>query len=432
MSTVTSRTSPSSLAACLPEPEVSSGATGAPTATPVKAGAVPSSRTGVEEYRENDVNQGLAGRALERTYEQALGVLPRGGKLELSTQGLLRLEVAAEVKAKVEVERFQDGSYQVTLRGGAGVGLAGSTGKGASGSAMLGAQGAVTLRFANAAEAADRLAALVQEGALGAAKLSGAVGYVAAKGAELTGLVDSDAPARAARVMKNVQSFEVGLYAELKGELELTAAKVGGAVVGESTLRADVVNGKLVYESSLQVQLQGESEGHLLDAAAGLEGRLILRAEVALTKEELALLREGKLEPRSLMKPERIRKSATQEVRGELSVLANGEGVLARGAGASYTAKREVPLESLGELTRLVDLQGEWEVSAMRKTSGGLNDEWELEAGVAELKVGVSMETPLFRGRMTLGEVGAAAREAGARQASDEQLLLARRMAALR
>lgn len=422
MSTVTSRTSPSSLPACLPEPEVSPGATSTLAATPVKAGAVPSSRTGVEEYRENDVHQGLAGRALERTYAQALGILPRGGKLELSTHGLLRLEVAAEVKAKVEVERLQDGSYRVTLRGGAGVGLAGSTGKGASGSAMLGAQGAVTLRFAHAAEAADRLAALVQEGALNAAKLSGAVGYVAAKGAELTGLVDGDAPARAAQVRKNVQSFELGLYAELKGELELTAARVGGAVIGEGTFRADVVDGKLVYESSLQVQLQGESEGHLMDAAAGLEGRLILRAEVALTKEELARLREGKLEPASLMKPERIRKSATQEVKGELSA----------GLGASYTAKRELPLASLGELSRLVDLRGEWEVSALQKASGGLNDEWELEAGVAELKVGVSMETPLFSRKMTLGEVQGAVQEARARQVSDEQLLLARRTAALR
>ena len=74
MSTVTSRTSPSSLPACLPEPEVSPGATSTLAATPVKAGAVPSSRTGVEEYRENDVHQGLAGRALERTYAQALGI----------------------------------------------------------------------------------------------------------------------------------------------------------------------------------------------------------------------------------------------------------------------------------------------------------------------------------------------------------------------
>ncbi|HSP76951.1 MAG TPA: hypothetical protein VLQ93_00370, partial [Myxococcaceae bacterium] len=112
----------------------------------------------------------------------------------------------------------------------------------------------------------------------------------------------------------------------------------------------------------------------------------------------------------------------TQEVKGELSA----------GLGASYTAKRELPLESLGELSRLVDLRGEWEVSALQKASGGLNDEWELEAGVAELKVGVSMETPLFSRKMTLGEVQGAVQEARARQVSDEQLLLARRTAALR
>jgi hypothetical protein len=427
MSTITSRPSHEPLAACLPE-EAPLGA-GAPPAlsTPVKADAAraATSRTGVEEYRENDRNQGLAGRALERAYEETLRTLPPGGRLELSTHGMLRLEVAGEVKAQVEVARLRDGAYQVTVRGGVGVGLAGSTGeKGLEGSAMVGARGAVTLRFANAAEAADRMAALVQTAALEGARLGGGLaGQAAAAVAVRAGLVDSDATARAAQVLKNVQSFEVGLYAELKGELELTAVKAGASLAAEGTFRVDVVNGKLVYECVGQVQLQGETRESFADVSASLEGRLLLRAEVTLTKEEMDRLKEGRLEPRALMKPERIRKSLTQEVKGTL---------VAEGQGVSYTAKRELPLESLGDVARLGDVRGSWEVSAMTKTSAGLDGEWKVDAGIAELKVGVSMEAPLFSRRMTLGEVEGAVQRARAERVSDEQLLLARRTAALR
>ncbi|HEX8825413.1 MAG TPA: hypothetical protein VF794_36215, partial [Archangium sp.] len=394
---------------CLPEQGPAVGGTGTPSS--VKA---TSSRTSVEEYRANDENQGRAGKALESFYAHALNALPPGGKLELSTQGRVGLEAAGEVKAKVEVERGEDGSYQVTVRGGLGGGVAASSGaKGAKGSAMLGMQGAVTLRFESAAEAADRLAALAQAEVMSLAGLGG-------KAAVALGLLDSDSIERALQVQKNVKSFEVGLYAELKGELELTALKVGAALVGEGTFRVDVKEGKLVYESSLQVQLQGELQGGFEGLGGGLESRVLLRAEVALTKEELARLKDGKLEPRELMKPERLRKSLTQEVKGELS----GGSTLK--SGVSINAKRELPLESLGDVARVMNPLGDWEVSAMRKTS--LAQET-LDASVVELKAEASVEQPLFDKprTMPLGAVRAFVHQAEVRSQSTEHLLLARR-----
>jgi len=429
MSTVFSLTSREPFPARGLERDPAVGGTGAPpspaAAARTSAVSPTSSRPVVEEYRENDRNQGVVGKAFESYYEKALRGIPPGGKVDIALLAQVRLELAGEVKARAEVERLPDGSYQLTLRGGVGVGLAGSTGGegGARGSAMVGAQGAVTLRFSNAAEAADRLAALAQAEMLTASGFAGRV-------AVWLGILDSDAIDRSSQVLKNVRSFEAGLYAELRGELELTAARLEGAIVGEGTFRVDVANGKLVYESSVQVQLQAESEGltfrgmkqEPLNAGTGGEGRFLLKAEVTLTKEEMVRLGEGRLRPRELMKPERIQKSLTQELKGELSAIKGGLGV-------SYTARRELPLASLGELRRALDLRGEWEVSAMRK-QGVLwdEDEMKIDAAVARLKASVSVEVPLLGPRkMMLGDIAGAVRQAQSEAKSHEQLLLARR-----
>jgi hypothetical protein len=416
MRSVSSPTSRESIAACMPEqsPAVN-GAGTPPSSSPIQR--TTSSRTGVEEYRANDVNQGLAGKHLEAFYARALKVVPSGGKMELAVQGQLRLEYAGELKTKVEVERDLDGSYQLTFRGGLGVGMAGSTGgeKGAKGSAMLGAQGAVTLRFASAEEAADRLAALAQSEVR---LVSGLAGW----GATRLGLLDSDSLERAEQVRKNVRSFEVGLYVELKGELETKAVELGASLTGEATFRVDVQEGKLVYEGSAQLQLQGELDEKLtkgVGLSGGVESRVMLRAEVALTREELARLKEGKLQPRELMKRERIHKSVTQEVKGELSLGAE----LGKG-GVSVSAKRELPWEKLGDLSSAMSLAGEWEVAAMRKRQ----DEFGVELPAVELKAEATVETPLLNGKLSLGEVKNAVLRAQARAQGDEQLLLARRV----
>ncbi len=421
MSSVSSPTSRESLFALPPEqsPAVS-GAGTPPSSSPVQR--TTSSRTGVEEYRANDVNQGLAGKTLEAFYGQLLKTVPSGGKMELAVQGQLRAEFAGELKTKVEVERDLDGSYQLTFRGGVGVGMAGSTGgeKGPKGSAMLGAQGAVTLRFGSAGEAADRLAALAQTEVQVATGLAGWV-------AKEVGLLDSDSVERAKQVGKNVKSFEVGLYAELKGELGLDAVKLGASLSGEATFRVDVKEGKLVYETSAQLQVQGELNGKLEDVlgfGGGVESRVLLRAEVALTQEELARLKEGKLQPRELMKRERIHKSVTQEVKVEVSAgVELGKGALSGKGGLSVSAKRELPCEKLGDLSSALSLAGEWEVAAMRKR----NDEVGVDGVVVELKAEATVETPLFTRKLSLGEVKNSVLQAQARAQGDEQLLQARR-----
>jgi hypothetical protein len=377
----------------------------------------------VEEYRANDENQGLAGKVLEAFYGQALQGVPPGGKMELTVQGQVRAEYAGELKTKVEVERDVNGEYQLTLRGGLGMGLGAASGDKAKGSAMLGAQGAVTLRFGSAGEAADRLAALAQTEVQA---FTGLAGWAAKK----VGLLDSDSLERAAELRKNVKSFEVGLYAELKGELDAGFAKLGklgAGVLDETHFRVEVQEGKLVYESSVQFQLQGELEQKLMEVVglgAGVESRVILRAEVALTREELARLKEGRLQPRELMKPERIQKSVTQEVKGEAAVGAESglEGLSGK-LGGSFSAKRELPWEKLGELSSALSLAGDWEVSVMRKR----NNEFSVETGAVDLKAEATLETPCFTGKLSLGEVKGSVLQARARAQSDEQLLQARR-----
>jgi hypothetical protein len=374
----------------------------------------------VEEYRANDENQGLAGKALEAFYGQALQGVPPGGKMELTVQGQVRAEYAGELKTKVEVERDVNGEYQLTLRGGLGMGVGAASGDKAKGSAMLGAQGAVTLRFGSAGEAADRLAALAQTEVQA---FSGLAGWAAKK----VGLLDSDSLERAAELRKNVKSFEVGLYGELKGELDAGFARLGAGVLDEAQFRVEVQEGKLVYESSVQFQLQGELEQKLMEVVglgAGVESRVILRAEVALTREELARLKEGRLQPRELMKPERIQKSVTQEVKGEAAVGAeSGLKGLSGKLGGSLSAKRELPWEKLGELSSALSLAGDWEVSVMRKR----NNEFSVETGAVDLKAEATIETPCFTGKLSLGEVKGSVLQARARAQSDEQLLQARR-----
>jgi hypothetical protein len=379
----------------------------------------------VEAYREGDRSR--AGEALEARYAQLLRQMPPGGKAELSAEGILRLDLAGEMKGKLEMERLQDGTWQVTVRGGMGLGLAASTGGagageqkvGAEGSMMLGGKGGVTLHFRTVEEAADRLAALTQTGVLQATNFPEWV----ARGA---GLVDGDAAARSALALKNLQGFEVGLYGELQGELEADLLKAGGKALEEGTLRVDVAEGKLVYECSVQAQLQAGlkgleaawKEGLVAElgtnrAAAGLETRTTFRVEVAVTKEELARVREGKLRPQQLLAPERLRKTVTQEVKGELG-------------GVSISARRELPLEALKDTLRAWDPRGEWEVSAARVASSEL----ELDAAVVGLKAGVLEERPLFEKgprKMRLGEVEGAVRQARAQVEGSEQRLLALR-----
>jgi hypothetical protein len=380
----------------------------------------------VEEYRANDEKQGHAGKALEAAYSKLLNTMPAGGKAELSGLMMVKLELAGEMRLKLEVERLQDGTYQASFRSGMGIGLATPSGKeGVDAAAMFGAQGAVVLRFDSAAEAADRLAALTQTGSLRAMNFP-------EWGAVTLGLVDEDASLRSTRAFQKLRSFEVGLYGDLRAELEADAVKLGARVLGERTLRVDVANGKLIYESALQVQFQGALHGpsakggkgweQVLEgelgtslAGGGVEGRTFLHAEVTLTQEEVVRLKQGKLRPEELMKPGRVRKSVTQEVKGEL-------------VGASFSARRELPVAALSELMRALDPRGEWEVSASMKASDNL--ELGLDVKVAQLRGGVALEVPLFdKGsrKMTLGAVGDSIRQARDRAQGDAQLLQARR-----
>lgn len=420
MSTVSSLSSRESLPACMPEPNPA--ASRASIRETGAAKPVTSSQTSVEEYRENDRNQGVVGKALERFYAESLSAIPPGGKLEVALQGQVRLEAAGELKLKAEVERGEDGTYQMTVRSGVGVGMAGSAGThGPKGSAMLGIQGGVTLTFGSAAEAADRMAALAQSEVL---SFTGLAGQAAAK----LGVLDSDSVERAVQIQKNVKSFEVGLYAEMKGELHATAVKAGASLSGEGNFRVDVKEGKLTYETSAQVKLEGElDKGALEGFGAGLEGRLTLRAEVSLTQEEITRLKQGKLKPQELMKPERIHKSLTQEVKGELSKEGDHDkGEIGKKA-ISISAKRELPVEALGDMTRVLDPRGDWEVSAMRKRS--LEGGGDLDLSAFELKAEGSIEVPIFDKprKLQLGEVKDAVGRAQVQAESSEQLLLARR-----
>lgn len=429
MTTVTSRSSQEPIPACVPEPGPAvSGSTSATRSTPAAPVSAVSARarTEVEEYRANDKNQSRVGKALEEGFARELSQMPLGSRAEISLQGRVQLEFAGELKAKVEVKRREeDGAYLVSFKGGLGVGLAASTGGGeslgASASAMVGVQGGTTFVFGSAAEAADRLAAFTQMGAL-----SSVPGL--APGAMMLGLVDGDLADRSVRALNNARMFELGLYGELKGELEGAVAKVGGRLAGEVTLKLDVEAGKLVYEASAQAQLEGslgappeDVLSEKLGPALGgsVERRTTIRAELTVKPEDVKRIKEGTLRPQELLSREHLKLTLSDELNAELASPLLGQSV-------GLSLKRDVDLNAPGAAERLTRPMEGWSVAAMTREG----KELELDVAVATVKGSVSLEKPLPLGdSRTLGleEVPEALRNALTRAERDEQLLQAQR-----
>lgn len=363
----------------------------AQTSTAQAEKAQAASPSSVQPFRDNDVNRSWVGAGLEDATRLALEQLPPGGTAELGLEGTLRLELAGEAAGKLKVKREKDGSYSVTVQSragagvGAGVGLA-SSNKGGTvdGSAMAGLSGALTLRFASAAEAADRLSALAQR-----PNPSDMLG----RGLVAMGVLDADATERSLAALASTSRFEVGVYGQLKAKLDATIAKLGAKSTGEARMRVDIERGTVSFEMSRDVSLTAKAHlpelklgaVKLAPTATSAQAQLALqqtvRVETRLRPGELERLLRGDLDPTQLMQPERLQVTLVQK--RELDV----QGVQVQ-AQRTFDLGGGVPPEALDPE------QGLWEVSA--GIDGGAGGELGFRTGALDLKAELKVEVPLF------------------------------------
>ncbi len=385
-----------SLPVCRPEDVAP--ADGAP---PQPAGSQASARTSavqpsaVQPFRDNDAERGWLGAGLEDGAREVLQRLPPGGSLTLGLEASVRLKLAGELVGKTTVTRGEDGNFTVTVRDRVGVG-AGVGAPGGKVSALGGLAGGLTLHFASADEAADRLAALLQ---------TGLRNQPLGVGLMLTGALDADGLQRSREALGNVTRFEVGLYGQLKGKLDVQAAELGFKSVRDARVEVDLQRGSVAFLASQDVDLGAKAklpgleargvklEQELSLAQAGAAQQDTLRLEVRLRPGELEQLKRGELDPGSLLQRERLHVTLSQA--RELTL-----------AGAHVRAEREFVLQGAVPPEAQDPTRGLWRVSAGVDAGGG--GELGFKTGAVDLKAELKAQVPLFEGgalRMPLADV---------------------------
>jgi hypothetical protein len=378
-----------SVPTCRPEDVAPAAGGPAPQPTGPQTAARPNAvqPSSVQPYRDNDAARGWLGARLEEGAREALQRLPPGGTLTLGMEAAVRLELAGEATGTLTVKRLEDGTFSVTVddRVGVGVGAGAKVGQAeAQGTALAGLKGGLTLHFASAEEAADRLAALAQT-SLRAQPLG--------MGLSLVGALDADGLQRSREALANVARFEVGLYGQLKGKLDAKAAELGFEGSREARMEVDLERGSVTFALSQALDAHAQAKGPGLKAGdvklsaeaayarAQSAQQDTLRLEVRLREGELALLKQGKLDPASLLQRERLQVTLTQT--RELDV-----------AGAHVRAERDFVLSGPLPPEALDPSRGAWRISAGMDTGEG--GELGLETGALDLKVALKTQVPLF------------------------------------
>jgi hypothetical protein len=378
-------------------------------------------------YRDNDAQQGRVDRALERAFLERFSAIPPGARGQLEMQGELKLKYGAQLKASFTVERDREGAYTVTLDGSVGAGLIADAGV-AKVSALAGVKGNVTLRFSSAEEAADKLAALTLKGAM---VTSSPISPLRLAG-------DDHLDQRALGALRNITTVELGVFGEVKGELDLLLANAGAHVGVEVKARLDLERGRLVFETAVETGVEAEAKLEIgaigaqglkvngsVSAEAGgsvaLQSRRLLRAELAVTADEVRGLMDGTISPSQLARLDRFEISAVDTLTGRLN-------------GAQITAQREVPFSSIGVALGLEGDEARWVITG--GFHNGLAGRAGLNAKVAEFETRVSIQQTLVElppDPMTTREVvelvaGAVRRELwGARKVEADRALAALR-----
>jgi hypothetical protein len=336
----------------------------------------------VQPFRDNDAERGWLGAGLEEGAREVLQRLPPGGSLTLGLEAAVRLKLAGEGVGKTTVTRAADGSFTVTVRDRVGVG-AGVGAPGAKVSALGGLAGGLTLHFASADEAADRLAALLQ---------TGLRNQPLGVGLMLTGALDADGLQRSREALGNVTRFEVGLYGQLKGKLDVQAAELGFKTVRDARVEVDLQRGSVAFllsqdvDARAKLELEREVKGVKLEselslAQADTAQQDTLRLEVRLRPGELERLKRGALDPGGLLQRERLHVTLSQTRELEL-------------AGAHVRAEREFVLRGAVPPEAQDPARGLWRVSAGMDAGGG--GELGFELGAVDLKAALKAQVPLF------------------------------------
>ncbi len=398
-----------------PEPLVCGPEKEAPPAKGTAKGATVAgaAQNSVEPHKANDVNQGLAGRVLEHTYTEALARMPPASSYVLEGELELSVKLSGKGKAKMEVERTQEGDYVVRLKAGVSGGV-GITGKGGKGSARIGVEGEVVLKFKSAAEAADALAAMTQKAASQAVPLPMLVELAGKHG----GLLDKDTDHRLLALTSKVATVEAAVVGELGATVENHIAKAGLKLEGTASFKVDFERGALVLEGEVMAEGKAKAGLELIPglklegsvAAVEASSRAFVRAELKLTPEELEQLKAGTLDVSRLMKRSPIDVSLHQEVK-------------VNHGGLDLTATRA--FENASDLPAMYDPRGTWEMKASVGYDAGIGGELKLPVGELKLKATASRDLPLMEGSLTLHDGFTTAKAAMEAQAQDEKRLQA-------
>ena len=344
----------------------------------------------VEPFHPSE-DSGLLGRGVETGLHKALGCLPRGARVDVST-----LVNGGPVFAAsgATVRRTEDGHYEVTLGSRAGPGT-GAGGHGAAGVAMAAAGVSATLQFDTRKDLIRALSAVAQCGARASADgnlLSQTVLALAEDPDLLSRLRDAAGHATRGSVLTQEDAFAVAdllpleAKAALSGKQEIVYDSKTGEIVQRAELNA-TGEGALAMQKHLAgmvtdavVKISSDSSALIGSTSLAVERRYKGVGDLA------GRLQRGEIGPAEAARQLATLKAEPLQVVGKVTVSATG---------TEITATQSMPLsEVAGDLASFLDPR-----RADYHVEGYLNDSLTVGGQLPDvgLKVVVAKTRPVYQ-----------------------------------
>ncbi len=317
---------------CGPEPAQSTAPPATTATNAVKRAAEEPSRVDSKKAREERKLANEDVRTGELALRKQVSQLRPGDVMHAEVEGSINLKVKGGAHASATVERQDDGTFIVELKGGAEAGL----GK----AATLGAEVGTRFHLQTSEGVADLLQAAGENGLAGV--LSQGSPWLQA----VLSWRSTKTLAQHAEKNMEVASLQISAKTSLDWENELAGqlgTKVGAGLTGSVGAEIDWAKGELTVHQALSVDAVARIRGPIISAVnigadakvtAKLEGKLVL------TEQMKADLKEGRLKPEDLLG------SVKMGLKVEADEAAYGE-ILVGGAAARVKVEAELPLSDL-------------------------------------------------------------------------------------
>lgn len=330
--------------------------------------------------RSNNHEATTLGRVGEEGIRRTVEQMPPGAKLEVSGEAKMGHGACVSVKVSYEIERLEDGRYEVSRSIGGGFEVSEDGGVAKVGG-KLGADLKTTWRFETAEGAADAVSTLAQKD------------LVTAGGDEA--LFDPALGARVQALDRRATVYTAQVKGELFGEAKLAAGMFGGEgevqVASEPEVKVDLEKGTVVLEEA--VNFSGR-----LTAKLGLQAKVV---ESSAGTDALAVSASHQIETTFTMTDDqRARFAKTMDVAILREVVQRGatEQKLVQRlevlvAGQSATATRELKLTDKTQVLEMLDPRRgelEWKV----QNDGTFRQKDSVDLQVAELEVKTTLRLP--------------------------------------